>query len=146
MSRMTFGKVVALRSCDAAASGNRSTKMAQQLPEPIDPAAYGNLEPDFIVPEQFFAEQQPHWSGEFALLWTVFSDGIETFRREILLGREQGEAFLETVEWIEMTGHESVFSFERLCELFRFNPVKVRRSLREWREQQRSSAATSRAA
>ena len=120
--------------------------MAQQLPETIDPAAYANLEPDFIVPEQFFAEQQPLWSGEFALLWTVFTDGIETFRREILLGREQSEALLETVEWIEMTGHESIFSFEHLCELFRFNPVRVRHSLREWRAQQRSSLTTSRAA
>jgi len=114
--------------------------MARQLPDSIDPAAYGNLEPDFIVPEQFFAEPQPHWSGEFALLWTVFSDGIETYRREILLGRTQSEAFRETLAWIETTGQESIFSFERLCELFRCNPVKIRRSLREWRERQQSSA------
>jgi hypothetical protein len=119
--------------------------MARQLPDTIDPAAYAGLEPDFIVPEQFFAEPQPQWSGEFALLWTVFSDGIDTYRREILLGRVQSEVFRETVEWIEMTGHDSIFSFERLCELFRCNPVKVRRSLREWRERQQSGA-TSRAA
>ena len=62
--------------------------MAQHLPEPVDPAAFANLEPDFILPEQFFPEQQPNWSGELSLLWTVFSDGIETFRKEILLGRE----------------------------------------------------------
>ena len=51
--------------------------MAQHLPEPVDPAAFANLEPDFILPEQFFPEQQPNWSGELSLLWTVFSDGIE---------------------------------------------------------------------
>jgi hypothetical protein len=120
--------------------------MSHELPDAIDPSAYANLDPDFIVPEQFFAEQQPNWSGEFALLWTVFSDGIETFRREILLGREQSEVFLETLEWIDATGQESIFSFERLCELFRFNPVKVRKSLRDWRETQRSSVTTPRAA
>jgi hypothetical protein len=120
--------------------------MAEHLQEPIDPAAYGNLEPDFILPEQFFADQQPNWSGEMALLWTVFSDGIETFRKEVLLGREQSEAFLETVEWIGLSGSEAIFSFERLCELFRLTPSKVRRSLFEWREQQHSAALAPRAA
>lgn len=120
--------------------------MAEHLAEPIDLAAYGNLEPDFILPEQFFGDQQPNWSGELALLWTVFSDGIETFRKEVMLGREQSEAFLETVEWIGVNGCEAIFSFERLCELFRLNPTKVRRSLFEWREQQHGVAIATRAA
>src|SRR5436309_15687766 len=98
--------------------------MAQQLPEPVDPAAFASLEPDFILPEQFFAEQQPNWTGELSLLWTVFSDGIETFRKEVLLGREQSEAYLETVEWMELIDQEPIFSFDRLCELFGQNPVK----------------------
>jgi hypothetical protein len=120
--------------------------MAQQLPEPVDPAAFASLEPDFVLPEQFFPEQQPNWSGELSLLWTVFSDGIETFRKEVLLGRERSEAYIETVEWVEVTGQESIFSFDRLCELFRLNPVKVRRSLFAWRDRQRSLATTPRAA
>jgi hypothetical protein len=120
--------------------------MAQQLPEPVDPAAFASLEPDFILPEQFFPEQQPNWSGELSLLWTVFSDGIETFRKEVLLGRERSEAYTETVEWIELTGQESIFSFDRLCELFQLNPVKVRSSLFTWRDRQRSVATTARAA
>ncbi len=120
--------------------------MAQQLPEPVDPAAFASLEPDFVLPEQFFPEQQPNWSGELSLLWTVFSDGIETFRKEVLLGRERSEAYIETLEWIELTGQESIFSFDRLCELFQLNPVKVRCSLLAWRDKQRSLANTPRAA
>ncbi len=120
--------------------------MADDLSETVDPAAFANLEPDLVVPEQFFAEQQPNWSGELSLLWTVFADGIETFRKEVILGREQGEIYLETLEWVEATGLESIFSFDRLCELFNLNPVKVRRSLLTWRDQQRSLAAGSRAA
>jgi hypothetical protein len=120
--------------------------MAQHLPEPMDPTAFASLEPDFILPEQFFSEQQPNWSGELSLLWAVFSDGIETFRKEVMLGREQSEAYVETMEWIEITGQESIFSFDRLCELFQLNPAKVRRSLFAWRDRQRSSATTSRAA
>jgi hypothetical protein len=120
--------------------------MAQQLPEPVDPAAFANLEPDFVLPEQFFPEQEPNWSGELSLLWTVFSDGIETFRKEVLLGREHSEVYIETVEWIEVTGDESIFSFDRLCELFRLNPAKVRRSLFAWRERQRPLSVAPRAA
>jgi hypothetical protein len=47
----------------------------------MDPTAFASLEPDFILPEQFFPEQQPNWSGG-STLWTVFSDGIETFARK----------------------------------------------------------------
>ena len=57
--------------------------MAQHLPEPVDPAAFANLEPDFILPEQFFPEQQPNWSGELSLLWTVFSVRTEPLSTEI---------------------------------------------------------------
>src|SRR5262249_7922745 len=89
-----------LRALSTVVSWREST-MAQQLPEPVDPAAFASLEPDFVLPEQFFPEQQPNWSGELSLLWTVFSDGIETFRKEVLLGRERSEAFIETLEWIE---------------------------------------------
>lgn len=120
--------------------------MAQRLPEPVDPAAFSSLEPDFVLPEQFFPEQQPNWSGELSLLWTVFSDGVETFRKEVTLGRERSEAYLEAVEWIEAAGLESIFSFDRLCELFRLNPTKIRRSLFAWRDRQRSLATASRAA
>ena len=120
--------------------------MAQHLPEPVDPASFANLEPDFILPEQFFAEQAPNWSGELSLLWTVFSDGIETFRKEVLLGRERSEAFVETLAWMQVTGDESIFAFERLCELFRVNPTNVRRTLLEWRERQHTAPAAARAA
>jgi hypothetical protein len=120
--------------------------MSQHLPEPVDPAAFANLEPDFILPEQFYPEQAPNWSGELSLLWTVFSDGIEIFRKEVTLGRERSEVFLETLDWIEATGSESIFSFDRLCELFQLNPAKVRRSLFDWRERQHVAPAAARAA
>jgi len=120
--------------------------MSQHLPEPVDPATFASLEPDFVLPEQFYAEQQPNWSGEISLLWTVFSDGIESFRKEVLFGRERGEVYLETLQWIEATNLESIFSFDRLCELFNMNPTKVRHSLYGWRERQHATAQPARAA
>jgi hypothetical protein len=120
--------------------------MSQHLPEPVDPASFASLEPDFVLPEQFYAEHQPNWSGEISLLWTVFSDGIESFRKEVLLGRERGEVYLETLQWIEAANLESIFSFDRLSELFNMNPTKVRKSLYSWRESQHATGQAARAA
>src|ERR1041384_1355285 len=106
--------------------------MAQHLPEPVDPAAFANLEPDFILPEQFFPEQQPNWSGELSLLWTVFIDGIETFKKEVSLGNENSEVYLETIDWIQVRDNDSIFSFESLCETFAFDADWVRRALFAW--------------
>ncbi|MBI2964102.1 MAG: hypothetical protein HYY35_10140 [Deltaproteobacteria bacterium] len=120
--------------------------MTEQPAEPVDPATYASLEPDFILPEQFFYEQQPRWSAEMSLLWAVFSDGIETFRKEVQLGRERGEAFTEALCWIETSDQESIFSFDRLCELFRLTPAKVRKSLLAWRARHHQLATAPRAA
>lgn len=120
--------------------------MPQHLPTPVDPAIFAGLEPDTILPEQFFPEQQPNWSGELSLLWTVFIDGIEAFRKEVLQGNEGSEVYLETVEWIQLRGGDSIFSFENLCETFALNPAWVRRALLDWRAKQRAQAVASKAA
>lgn len=111
-------------------------RASQNLPTPVDPALFANLDPDTILPEQFFAEQQPQWSGELSLLWTVFTDGIESFQKDVLNGKEEGEVFLETLEWVGRHDHDSIFGFESLCETFGLEPDWVRRSLFDWRERQ----------
>ncbi|MGH7818244.1 MAG: hypothetical protein ACREQ9_00575 [Candidatus Binatia bacterium] len=115
--------------------------MPQHLPTPVDPAIFASLEPDTVLPEQFFAEQQPNWTGELSLMWTVFTDGIETFRKEVLNGNEGSEVYLETIEWIQLRSSDSVFGFESLCETFGLNPEFVRRSLFAWRARQRVRTA-----
>lgn len=120
--------------------------MAQHLPTPVDPAIFSFMEPDIILPEQFFPEQGPSWSGELSLMWTVFSDGIETFRKEVLHANEHSETFQETMEWVQLRGSDSIFGFEYLCETFGLNPCWVRRCLLAWRDKHRANGATSKAA
>ena len=108
--------------------------MSQQLPTPMDPSLFASLESDLILPEQFFPQQEPSWSGELSLLWTVFIDGIETFRKEVLRGTETSEAFVETMEWVNEAGSDSVFGFESLCETFGLEAGWVRTALAAWRE------------
>ena len=115
--------------------------MPQQLPTPVDPAIFANLEPETLLPEQFFADQQPNWSGELSLMWTVFTDGIEAYRKEVLAGNEGSELYLETIEWIQLRGSDSIFGFESLCETFGFNPDWVRAALVTWRSKQRVRTA-----
>ena len=81
----------------------------QSLPTPVDPALFADLDPDTILPEQFLPEHGPDWSGELSLLWTVFIDGIERFQNDVRNGKEDGEAFLETLAWVERRDHDSVF-------------------------------------
>lgn len=115
--------------------------MPQQLPTPVDPAIFANLEPETLLPEQFFAEAQPRWTGELSLMWTVFTDGIETFRKEVLNGNEGSEVYLETMEWIQVRDNDSIFGFESLCETFGFTAEWVRQALFAWRARQRERVA-----
>ena len=110
--------------------------MPQQLPTPMDPALFAALESDLILPEQFFPEQEPNWSGELTLLWTVFVDGVESFRKEVLRGTETSEVFVETMDWICEHGSDSVFSFESLCETFGLDGEWTRTALLTWRDRQ----------
>lgn len=116
--------------------------MPQQLPTPMDPSLFAALESDLILPEQFFPQQEPAWSGELSLLWTVFIDGIETFRKEVLRGTETSEAFVETLDWVRETGSDSVFGFDSLCETFGLEPGWVRTALLAWRDRHHLSDAS----
>lgn len=106
------------------------------LPTPHDPALFAKLEADLIFPEQFFHKQEPDWSGERALLWAVFTDGIEIFHKAVTHGVENTEAFVETLAWINERGSDSIFSFDSLCEIFGHDPAWSRRALLEWRTRQ----------
>lgn len=49
-------------------------------------------------------------SGELALLWAVFIDGVESFRKEVLRGTERSEVFTELLDWMYGRESDSVFS------------------------------------
>ncbi len=114
--------------------------MPQQLPTPMDPALFAALESDLILPEQFFPESEPNWSGELTLLWTVFVDGVESFRKEVLRSTEESEVFLETMDWILEGESDSVFSFVSLCETFGLDGSWVREAMLAWRDRQHDAA------
>src|SRR5881628_3184543 len=82
---------------------------------------------DLVLPEQFYSSRpsESALSGERALMWAVFVDGIECFRRTASSGRKT-EEFRETDEWLRAEDWDSVFSFVNLCEVFGFDPQSLR--------------------
>jgi hypothetical protein len=88
---------------------------------------------DAVFPEQFWnvRDDAPPVSGERALMWAVFADGIDCYRRNVQAGSAQQRVeFAETECWILATDWDWPFSFVNLCEAFGFDPDGVRDALK----------------
>ena len=92
------------------------------------------FEPDLVLPEQFGRGSALGRSGEFGLLWKVFTDGIETYCREILRGSTSDRAYREVECWIFRSNSDAITSFATLCELFGIDGRRMRRALIRFRD------------
>ncbi|HVN85997.1 MAG TPA: hypothetical protein VMW17_14245 [Candidatus Binatia bacterium] len=89
--------------------------------------------PDFVLPDQFYGsnDNATRLSGERALMWAVFADGIECYRRSMgQTTRRERLDFRDAERWIMKNDWGWAFSFVNLCEMFGFNPAAVRSALR----------------
>ncbi len=92
------------------------------------------LEADFILPEQLESGSVANRTGEFGLLWAVFTDGVQTYCREILRGSTTSLTYREVERWIFRPNSDAITSFSSLCELFGIDPRRMRRALIRFRE------------
>jgi hypothetical protein len=92
------------------------------------------IEADFILPSQLEEGSVAARTGEFGLLWAVFTDGIQTYCREILRGNTESLTYREVHRWIFRPSSDAITSFSNLCELFSIDPRKMRRALMRFRE------------
>jgi hypothetical protein len=93
---------------------------------------------DAVLPEQFWNVQDgtTHLSGERGLMWAVFADGIDTYRRNAHgTSLRQRTEFKEAEGWVLSTDWDWPFSFVNLCETFGFNPCGVRDALEAFKSQ-----------
>ena len=95
---------------------------------------YPIFEPALVLPQQLGDGRLATRGGEFGLLWAVFTDGIETYCREILRGNTQNLAYREVDRWIFRPTSDAVTSFANLCEIFGMDPRRMRRALIRFRE------------
>jgi hypothetical protein len=92
------------------------------------------VEPDFILPTQLQSKSIAARAGEFGLLWAVFTDGIQSYCREVLCGSTESLAYREVHRWIFRPNSDAITSFSNLCELFAIDPRKMRRALVRFQE------------
>jgi hypothetical protein len=94
------------------------------------------LAADTVLPEQFWPDAggSIHHSGERALMWAVFTDGIECYRRNAHARSALRRAeFKEAEGWVSSTDWDWPFSFVNLCEVFGLEPDGVRHALQRWK-------------
>jgi hypothetical protein len=93
------------------------------------------FEEEVILPEQLVPDPLSRHGAELSLLWAVFVDGIQTYRRTVQHGLTAGIEFLEAERWIFGPETASVTSFGNLCAIFDVDPARVRGALRRFRSE-----------
>ena len=119
------------------------TQVARRLDEP---SAGPGLEPETILPSQFFdrfqidATLQP----EKRLMLAVLEDAVGTFQKYVTSASRRGQRlFTEAEEWFTEPATEWPFGFENVCQALNLEPAYIRTGLRRWRDSQRVEAPSS---
>ena len=95
------------------------------------------LEPDVMVPEQFFAgPRRGEELGEHRLMAAILDDAVLTYcMSQVARARGGWRAEREAGEWIESSDRSWIFSFERICEALDLDAQCIRRGVRAWKQQ-----------
>lgn len=100
--------------------------------------------PELLLPAQFFSDRLlvGRASGELALRWAVFSDGLSRYWKLASDCSLHGsEEFLEEESWILADDTDWPFSFASLCETFGLHTSSLRSSLLAWKHAHTPEAA-----
>ena len=92
--------------------------------------------PEMLIPAQFFSDRLlvGRASGELALRWAVFSDGLSRYWKLASdCSFHNSEEFLEEESWLLADDRDWPFSFASLCETFGLHVSSVRASLLAWK-------------
>jgi hypothetical protein len=104
------------------------------------------LEPDFILPEQFYSvDEIGLQNGERKLMTAILSDGIEAFIAQCSLQSAASTVEEEEIEesvrlerffcrndagsWVYTSDGEYIFSFDNVCQCLGINPEYLRLGL-----------------
>jgi hypothetical protein len=105
--------------------------MLDPLAERAEATVSSLFSPDVLLPAQFYGDTTTtRLSGERALQWAVFADGIDSYRR--LAGGRSRAAKRELARlrvWVMRSDWDWLYSFVNLCGTFGFDPNAVRQAL-----------------
>ena len=121
--------------------------MESQAARRIDDAGTsGGLEPETILPSQFFDRVQVDASlqPEKRLMLAVLEDAVGTFQKYVTAPTRRGQRlFTEAEEWFASRATDWPFEFENICAALGLEPGFLRKGLWRWRDAQRGPAPTS---
>jgi hypothetical protein len=109
----------------------------------VDDRAPALLEPDALMPSQYFDRLRGHGerSGEWLLVVAILEDAVNVYRRYAGETKGQGRRlFEEAEEWIESRDRDWIFSFESVCDILGLEACYLRRGLRAWKERVRQAS------
>ncbi len=100
------------------------------------------LQPEIILPEQFFAELRGRARGERLLLIAILEDAIHCFQKFLFATRPREQRlFREAERWMMEMGWRNPgedaaphFSFEQVCDVLGIDPDYLRGRLEHWRQ------------
>ena len=119
------------------------TQAARRIDEP---AAGPGLEPETILPSQFFDRFQIDASlqPEKRLMLAVLEDAVGSFQKYVTASTRRGQRLYgEAEEWFMAPATDWPFGFETICQALNLEPAYIRGGLARWRDAQRAEVASS---
>jgi hypothetical protein len=111
--------------------------MVDPLAEQAEASVSNLFSPDVLLPAQFYRDSTTtQLSGERALQWAVFADGIDSYRRLARGKSRSAKRELARLRvWAMRSDWDWLYSFVNLCTAFGFDPNAVRRALARMEEE-----------
>ncbi len=94
------------------------------------------LEPEFILPSQFFGSRKNKQSDEGVrrLMLAVLTDAVRCYQAGFdTKSMARRRVFREAEQWLFYSNADGLFSFENICGAMDLAPDHVRDVLRRWR-------------
>jgi len=111
--------------------------MTETIAERAESAVSSLFSPDVLLPEQFYGQTNgAGMTGERALQWAVFADGIDSYRRLSQTRSRAAQRELARLKvWLMRSDWDWLYSFVNLCNAFGFDPNAVRKALERFEEE-----------
>jgi len=117
--------------------------MQAQANTSVTPQAGVELEPEMMLPSQFFPRLQIDASlqPEKRLMLAVLEEAVGTFQKYAFATTRQAERiFAEAEDWFSSEDIEWPYSFRNICDGLGLEAPYIRRGLVAWKAKQRARA------
>ncbi len=106
--------------------------------DPIDYSSGSVIQPDTVLPDQFFASlrEKGFVEGEKRLMAAVLADAVDCYMKQAFSSDPRGQQLFRDAEaWLfPEEPSRWFFSFVNICDVLGLEPDYLQHGLREWRQ------------